>query len=115
MPLAFLPLYHWGLAVPHENKRRMEGLLEEASKAGKSVPIDGFVSVRASLLMDGAGKGTEAVRVGWEVDEGGAMKGPGPAVGYTVARDDVGLWMFEELVKSDGRDDWRGRYVTLTH
>lgn len=114
VPLLFLPLYHWGLAAPHEDKRKMEGLLREAARDGADAPFDGFVSVRPSLLFRGATKGTEVLRVGWEVDEAGAMKGPGPAVGYTITRDDVGLWVFEELVRSKGGSAWKGRYGSLT-
>lgn len=49
VPLAFLPMYHGMLRVPHVDKRAMEGLLIKSGEL--------FTLVRPSLLVDG----TEAV------------------------------------------------------
>jgi hypothetical protein len=107
------PLYRLLLAEPHRDKRAMEVAVVEAALAADS-PLAGFVVVRPSFLLDGKGKGVDKVRVGWErhaADEREA--GPGPAVGYTISRADVGGWIFEELVKANAAE-WDGRCVSLT-
>lgn len=105
-----MPLYHWLLAVPHADKLEMERFLIEASDKTEG-PIGGFVAVKPSLLMDGVGKRASGLRVGWG---GGESEGEGPVVGYTAMRDDVGDWMFRELVSNEGRQKWAGRKVTLS-
>lgn len=113
VPWLLVPLYHWLLAVPHRDKKRMEELLVEGSRGAD--PVCDFVVVRPTLLVDGAARGREQVRVGWERASGATAgeEGPGPAVGYTVSRADVGRWVFEEVVK--GGRTWVGRCVTLTY
>ena len=65
-----------------------------------------FVIVRPSALTNGkAAQGNEKVRVGTEEK---------PAVGYLISREEVGLWIFEELVKGDG-GGYVGQKVTITH
>ncbi|KAL2352536.1 hypothetical protein BJ546DRAFT_213058 [Cryomyces antarcticus] len=121
VPLLMVPLYHWFLAVPHRDKKEMEDLLVASvgSKAGvgASDSIRGFVVVRASLLVDGKARGTRSVRVGWESAgaEGGEAVGPGPAVGYTISREDVGQWIAEEVVLNEKRGAWVGKMMTLTY
>lgn len=117
VPLALVALYHWLLASAHVDKERMENLLEtRCAIDDPASPAAGFTSVRASLLTDGQAK---EPRVGWEwagseaVDEN-QEKAPGPAIGYIVSRDSVGLWMFNELVASQKRTQWAGKMVTLT-
>ena len=87
-----------------------------STETGPEAPISGFVIARATLLMDGEARGLEKVRVGWETHpdavnakEAGA---PGPAIGYTIRRADVGLWIFEEVVKNG--ENWKNKCVTLT-
>lgn len=111
VPLAFYTMYHWLLAVPHEDKKVMEQLFDEAAAQGESSVIRGFVSARASLLVDGKPQGLKKVRVGWESENG---SGPGPAIGYTITREDVGAWVFDQTIRSEMRDQWIGRKVTLT-
>ena len=76
---------------------------------------DRFVIVRPSLLTNGKARGRRKIRVGTEAE---------PAVGYTISREDVGLWMFEHLVKGIGNgigDDevvggrYVGQKVTITY
>lgn len=113
VPLALRPLYRWVLAEPHADKRAMETATAEAALAADS-PLAGFVVLRPTLLLDGKAKGVAKVRVGWErhaVDERAA--GPGPAVGYSITRADVGGWIFEELIKGNV-EEWDGRCVSLT-
>ncbi|GAA5866810.1 hypothetical protein JCM8547_003570 [Rhodosporidiobolus lusitaniae] len=105
VPFLLHSLYSWGLHVMHEDKRDAEEVLRQAAKERKS---GGFVIVRASLLVDSE-TGSKKTRVGWE-EEGGK-----PAVGYTVGRDAVGEWIYEEVVKDEEkRKEWVGRHVTLT-
>lgn len=67
---------------------------------------ENFVIVRPSALTNGkATKGIEKVRVGTEEK---------PAVGYLISREEVGLWIFEELVKGVG-GRFVGQKVTITH
>lgn len=112
VPVAFLPLYHWLLAVPHQDKRQMEKLLEEAVVVDGARVIGSFVFVRPSLLTDGAGRGLTKVKHGWE---GGEAEDHGPAIGWTTTRDDVGAWMFEHLVRIEERAQWANRKVTITN
>ena len=56
--------------------------------------------------VDGEGLGLEKVRYG--VDEK-------PAIGYTVQRGDIGLFMFERLIKEPLRDEWRNKGVSVTY
>ena len=78
-------------------------IVENMNSADSS--ISGFVLIRPSLLLDGQALGSSKVRVGTE------MK---PAVGYTIHRNDVGLWMYENLVEGD-REKWAGQKVSLTY
>lgn len=111
VPMAMLPLYHWLLAVPHKDKKEMEAvLLAEMTKPAQERAIENFVIVRPSLLTDGKRLGTDKVRVG---EEGG--EGAKPAVGYTIGREDVGGWMFDEMVKGAGAKKYAGKMVSITY
>ena len=66
---------------------------------------DRFVIVRPSLLTNGKAHGGAKIRVGTEEQ---------PAVGYTISREDVGLWMFEILVQGDGAR-YVGQKVIITY
>ena len=68
--------------------------MQEAASEGKT---RGFVIMRASLLMNGKAIGPEKIKYGFEEK---------PAKGYTINRDDVGLWVYENVIKEDG-----GRFV----
>ncbi|KAI5477197.1 hypothetical protein MNV49_006641 [Pseudohyphozyma bogoriensis] len=108
VPYLFMPMYHWVLAVPHVDKRKMELAVVHAQKRGV---VRGSVIIRPSLLMDGPADESK-VKVGNVWGNEKTIK-----IGYTVNREDVGAWMFKELV--DGGDDaWGtvagGRAVTLT-
>ncbi|KAL8725319.1 MAG: hypothetical protein Q9166_007425 [cf. Caloplaca sp. 2 TL-2023] len=111
VPILMTPLYHWLLAVPHKDKKEMESLLmDEAAKPAQERAIDNFIAVRPSLLTDAGRLGTEKVRVGEEIR--GAAN---PAVGYTISREDVGGWMFDELLEGQGRDKYAGKLVSITY
>lgn len=102
VPLLMRPLYHWILAIPHADKKVVDQLVMEAATEGKT--ISGYALVRPSLLVDGKSKGMEKIKIGSEEN---------PAVGYVIYRDDVGLWMFEELMKGDA-SRWNGKKPSIT-
>jgi len=118
VPLALYAIYHYALSVPHADKKRMEERVIEAavSQPTSSRVVGDFVVVRPTLLVDGAMKGLESVRVGWEAPEGSSAvgeKAPGPQLGYTVSRADVGNFIFQEVIQ--GGKKWCGKCVTLTY
>ena len=108
IPIAMIPLYHWLLPIPHADKKVMEESVEKAKAEGV---IRDFVIVKASLLTDGKKLGLDKVRVGWE---GGEADGKGPAVGYTVSREDVGGFIFEEVIHKS-KAEYFGKKVTVTY
>lgn len=113
VPLLLYALYHWCLQVPHADKRKMEQLL---CKAASDASIRDFFIVRPTLLTNGAARGTEKVRAGWEWGVKGVQgreKEAGPQLGYTVGRTDVGNWIFEQLVKNG--EKWEGKVISLTY
>lgn len=98
-PWLVLPLYHWLGAVPHADKRNMEDVLR------KSTAVSAATIIRPSLLVDGDGTGLSGVRAGTETS---------PEVGYTIARKDVGTWIYHNLLT--GQDTrWRGESISLTY
>ena len=99
VPLLMVPLYRGLLSVPHKDKKAMEDLVVGAGKEGV---VAGWTVVRASLLTNG--KATEGkVRAG--------MEGK-PAVGYTISREDVGGWIYREVVVKGA---WVGERVSLSY
>lgn len=120
VPLAFYPFYKTLLANPHKDKSAMEKTLTDAfanattNATATTDPnpnpteswIRGVVIVRASLLTNGPALGKEKVRVGSEGK---------PAVGYTISREDVGQWVFENVIRDESRDRWAGEKVSLTY
>jgi hypothetical protein len=118
VPIALTGVYHWMLRVPHEDKMVMERELARAStETGPDAPIVGFVIVRPTLLLDGDMLGMDKIRVGWEIHpeavNANEMGAPGPAMGYSIRRADVGLWIFEGVVRNGG--NWMNKCVTLTY
>lgn len=115
LPVLMAPLYHWILASPHADKRSMENLVIAAGSKTDS-PIGGFIIVRSSLMTNGERLGMKKVRTGTETPGKGKTDGMNekPAVGYTVSRNDVGGWIFEEVVEKGGKK-WIGQCVTLTY
>ena len=85
-------------------------LLAETAKSVDERAIKNFVILRPSFLTDGKRMGTAKVRVGVESAE--AAK---PAVGYTISREDVGGWMFDEIVSGDGEEKFAGKMVSITY
>jgi hypothetical protein len=101
VPLLFVPLYHVMLKVPHVDKKIMEDTLTSSGER--------FVVVRPSLLVDGENP-NKKIRVGVEDPIKGVKS---KEVGYTISREDVGRWMFEQLVVKDG-EGFEGKMVSVT-
>lgn len=107
VPLLLVGLYHWLGHVMHSDKRILEEMLVEHMQSPEGQrSLRGYVNIKPSLLMDGEGYGLEAVRQGVEQS---------PAIGYTIQRKDVGLWIFERLLKADVKHEWVNNSVTLTY
>ncbi|KAK3898129.1 oxidoreductase AflX [Staphylotrichum tortipilum] len=107
LPLLMVPLYKVLLGTAHKDKKAMENL---AIKGGEEGLVD-WTLIRGSLYTDGPA--TEGnVREGMEDVVNGVVESE--AVGYTISREDVGKWVFENLVKGDG-GKWFGKAATLTY
>ena len=99
VPFLMMPLYLGLLSIPHKDKKAMEDLVVEAGKQGV---VGGWTIVRASALTNG--KATDGrVRVGTEGK---------PVVGYTISREDVGGWIYREVVVKGA---WVGERVSLSY
>ena len=108
--------YGWLLNAPIEDKRLAhDALLTASVKGGKGVsgksqdPLVRFVSVRPSHLNDGPGKGMASIRAGCKV-KGGKSE----VMGYSIDKDDVGCWMFEEFLSGEVRGKWVNECVVVT-
>lgn len=88
--------------MPHADKKVVEDSLFNGTER--------FVLVRPSLLQDGE-KADKKIRVHVESDKGIEQK----EVGYFISREDVGRWMFENLLKdADQVNKYEGKAVGLT-
>ncbi|PVH71526.1 hypothetical protein DL98DRAFT_471545 [Cadophora sp. DSE1049] len=111
VPLPIYPQYHYLLGGPLADKKRME----ELAFKDKGTHVRDFVIMRPLILTDGIAKGDGGLRVGWEWGVEGVeerLEEPGPEIGYTVSRRDVGTWIFEKAVCQGG---WEGKCVYLTY
>ena len=111
IPLLMIPLYHWLLAVPHADKKVME---EEVEKAKAEGVIREYVIVKPSLLMGEQRLGREKIRVGWEGKGNGGKEVFEPAVGYTISREDVGGFIFEEVIAKVNEEHY-GKKISITY
>ncbi|KAK5655298.1 hypothetical protein OQA88_5865 [Cercophora sp. LCS_1] len=100
IPLLMVPLIKIILAVPRADKKSMERAVIGSQEK--------WTVVRPSLLMDGEGKGK--VRVGVEDPVKGVVESR--EVGWTIDREAVGRWIFEQVVEGG---KWEGRVVSLTY
>ncbi|KAL4978468.1 hypothetical protein BDW66DRAFT_164902 [Aspergillus desertorum] len=128
VPLPMVPLYTWGLKIPHADKKIMEGLVfDETSRPEHERVIMDYVLIRPSFLTDGVSR-PQKVRVVKGQGEGQNMAGglTNPFVGYTICREDVGKFMFglvEGLVYSSRDGDaaaakgrrFLGSVVSISH
>ncbi|KAM0347330.1 hypothetical protein ACHAPU_004849 [Fusarium lateritium] len=111
IPLPIYLQYHYFLGSPLADKKTMENVIME----DKGRHIRDFVIMRPLVLTDGDAKGDGQLRVGWEwgiTDGEDRAKEPGPEIGYTVSRKDVGKWTFDHVVAEGG---WEGKCVYLAY
>ena len=107
VPWLYAVLYPWLGHVMHEDKRIMEQRLAESMQLPETQrSLRAYVNVKPSLLMDGEGRGLQAIRQG--IDEE-------PAIGYTIQREDVGLFIFERLIKAGVKREWVNKSVSITY
>ncbi|KAK1593543.1 uncharacterized protein LY79DRAFT_514253 [Colletotrichum navitas] len=104
MPFIVAPLYKGLLHVPHEDKRAMEELLFASNEA--------WTVVRASLLTNSKERPSGAVRVGIEDPVKGVEQ---LAIGYSISREDVGRWIFENVLQKGGNDEFVRKVATITY
>ena len=97
IPIWLLPMHSWLLKGPFDDKRAAHRALLSSNER--------WVSVRPSVFTDGKSLGLGSVREG--IDENAAL-------GWTISRADVGLWMFESLIKGPV-DKYVGHNVTVTY
>lgn len=102
VPLAMLPMYKVMLRQPHADKEAMEAALRASGER--------VVVVRPSFLKD-VGQPQRAVRVGVEDPVDGVQV---KEVGYFIARDDVGRWVYENLLQSPAECAYEGKAVSLS-
>ncbi|KAK3301793.1 uncharacterized protein B0T15DRAFT_323673 [Chaetomium strumarium] len=104
VPLAMVPLYKVLLHTPHVDKKIMERLLLDSGEE--------WTIVRGSLYTNGPE--TEGlVREGMEDPVAGVLVGK-PAIGYTISREDVGKWVFENCI-SDESGKWVRKAAMITY
>lgn len=106
IPLMIKPFYHWGLAIPHNDKKKMEDIVIDSKWP--------WLLIRPSFLLDGESKGLAYIRTGAEIPS--AKSKAEHAIGYTIRREDVALWIYEECVSGSGHwDRWCRKCVSLTY
>lgn len=103
LPLVMVLVYRLFAHVPHVDKAVMEEIVRKSGRR--------WVIVRPSFFVDGEAKGLDKVRVSVESPEKGFEK---LQIGYTIRRDDVGLWISENCIQREG-EEWVGKMVGLTY
>ncbi|KAK3486180.1 uncharacterized protein B0T23DRAFT_389714 [Neurospora hispaniola] len=106
-PLPLYPLYALLLRNPLKDKRAMESVFVESDEERWTV-------VRPSMLTDGPEIGLEKVRIGVEDLRRKKLEGE-RVVGYTISREDTGVWIFERLVVGDDGEKYLGKALTVTY
>ncbi|ROT41468.1 hypothetical protein SODALDRAFT_331199 [Sodiomyces alkalinus F11] len=94
VPHLMRPLYWVLLQIPMADKTKMEAaVLEDAGRSAAERLTASSVICRPSMLTNGSTTSLEQIRVGLGDDM--------PAVGYTISRDDVGLWLYHNVIHGD--------------
>ncbi|KAJ9669766.1 hypothetical protein H2201_000151 [Coniosporium apollinis] len=105
IPIAMTPLYHWLLTIPHTDVRDMETMImAEMEKPALERVLRSYLIVRPGLLTDGEMTSMERVKVASDIN---------PQFGYTISRNDVGMWIFERAVNGTSAHTG-GRIVSIT-
>ncbi|KAG9252856.1 uncharacterized protein F5Z01DRAFT_188932 [Emericellopsis atlantica] len=103
-PVLLYPLYHWGLAEAHADKRNMEQTLADSGER--------FVIVRPSLLVDtDRPENDDKVRMG--IDDAKTAEYEKMEVGYTISRGAVGRFITTRVLEKDGKS-YEGKALALT-
>lgn len=106
IPLAMVPLYRVALHTAHRDKKAMERLV-----VGSSGETE-WTLIRGSFYT--SGPETEGlVREGMEDPVTGRVEGGGVPIGYTISREDVGKWVFENCLQGGGK--WVGKAAVITY
>jgi nucleoside-diphosphate-sugar epimerase len=103
-PVLLWPIYGPLLKVPHADKKAMEKLLVASGER--------CVVVRPSLLTSGD-ETAHKLRVALEDLAKGTLQGK-KEIGYTISREDVGRWIFTELIQGVAGGQYEGKAVSVT-
>jgi nucleoside-diphosphate-sugar epimerase len=103
LPILMIPLYKGLLGIPHKDKKAMEDLLARSD--------EDYTLIRGSFYTDGD-ETDGKVRVGMEDIPSGKIEST--AIGYTISREDVGKWIFENLVQ-ESSPKWVKKAATITY
>ncbi|KAI7899566.1 uncharacterized protein BX663DRAFT_520496 [Cokeromyces recurvatus] len=93
VPYLFRPLYYFLLHEPHQDKQRLEDLVEHKNKS-----IHDWIIVRPSLLTNGKLVGDYKANVGIS--------------GYTISRQDVGHFLINHCIEPT---TWLKKKVVVTY
>ena len=104
IPMAYVPLYHTLGRTPHKDKAVMEDLLIASGER--------FTVVRPSLFVDSSTPVETPIRVGLEDPKTGVVF---REIGYTISREDVGRWIFGELLSNGGENKYVGKIPSITY
>ncbi|KAJ6784034.1 hypothetical protein PWT90_00321 [Aphanocladium album] len=102
VPWGMLPMYKWMLHQPHADKEVMEKQLVESGER--------VVMVRPSFLKDVA-QPEKKIRVGVEDPTKGVEV---KEIGYFISRDDVGRWVYENLLEDPDKCQYEGKAVSIS-
>lgn len=110
IPVAMIPLYHWALGTAHKDKKLLEDTMVKGAGSNRKCVI-----IRPSLLFDGESKGMQKIRSSIEIFGASRKENDkGVAIGYSIHREDVGLWIVESCINGDA-SRWTGKMVTVTY
>ncbi|KAJ9150884.1 NAD(P)-binding protein [Pleurostoma richardsiae] len=104
IPAALIPMYHVMLKEPHKDKKAME---DQLLASGEEYTI-----IRPSLLTDGPEETKRPIRAGMEDPQ--AKKLVSRVLGYTISREDVGKWIYENALE-DREGKWANKIASLTY
>ncbi|KAF4841464.1 hypothetical protein CGCSCA4_v009373 [Colletotrichum siamense] len=102
-PLIIYPIYKGLLSTPHQDKRALEELLFNSGEE--------WTVLRASFLTNGNETSGVAIKVGVEDPVSGVKS---LAIGYTICREDVGRWMFDNILNCNN-DKYVRKVATITY
>lgn len=110
VPLSVYLPYLYLLSSPLADKRNMEKIILNDNNDH----VQDFVLMRPPFLTESPSQGAHVVKVGWEwcVEENAREKAPGPRIGWSMGRKDLGAWVYEHVIVKGG---WEGKAVTLTY